>query len=195
MTKRQQSISQALLRLLLDKTEAAAGVVPRTPADFFHMRLAMEDRIGEALGESTMKRLWGYVDSVETPRFSTLDVLARFCGYKGLCEFVAEAEAASDVQSDLRTADGSILHAADLAEGARIAVSWLPDREVTLRHIDGYRFSVESNRNSKLSEGDTVEIVFLEQRQPLYADIVSPDGTRRSYVVGSRDGISFKPAK
>ncbi len=192
MKRKHPVFSDAMLRLLLDRTEAEAGIVPLTPADFYDLRMAIGSRLGETLGDSTLKRLWGYIGSVEAPRISTLNLLARFCGYDSMEAFVAENEASSKVQSDFRATDGSILHSAELTEGAEVVVSWLPDREVTFRHIDGNRFVVAANRNSKLTEGDTVEFTFLEQRQPLYADIVSSDGSRRSYVAGSRDGISFK---
>lgn len=43
----------AMLRLLFDRTEAEAGIVPRTPADFYNLRMA----IGSRLGKITAQRL------------------------------------------------------------------------------------------------------------------------------------------
>lgn len=53
MKRKHPVFSDAMLRLLLDRTEAEAGIVPITPADFYNLRMA----IGSRLGKITTQRL------------------------------------------------------------------------------------------------------------------------------------------
>lgn len=58
----------------------------------------------EMVSPSTLKRLWGYIDSASSPRSYTLDVLARFLGYRDYEAFKVDNEHA-DVQSDITLCD------------------------------------------------------------------------------------------
>lgn len=53
MIRNHPVFSDAMLRLLLDRTEAEADIVPITPADFYNLRMA----IGSRLGKITAQRL------------------------------------------------------------------------------------------------------------------------------------------
>ena len=62
-----------------------------TTSDFTALSEEMEERISP----STLKRLWGYVGMVVTPRRSTLDALSQFVGYKDYRAFCSSLRESS----------------------------------------------------------------------------------------------------
>ena len=56
--------------------EAKVGRKIQTPKDFDYLSACITEELHEPISVSTLKRLWGYIQSSGSPRLSTLDMLA-----------------------------------------------------------------------------------------------------------------------
>ena len=61
--------------------EQRMGVALQSPADFEHLIQQIWDKQHSVLSLSTIKRIWGYVQSNGVPRLSTLNTLSQFLNY------------------------------------------------------------------------------------------------------------------
>lgn len=82
MTNHDQALSR-----LLGQVEEKAGRKMKTPKDFDFLVEQIYERTHTRISVSTLKRLWGYVDSYPSVRESTLDLLAQFVGYENYRQF------------------------------------------------------------------------------------------------------------
>lgn len=83
-----QHITEEDIRLLKSAVEAKAGYVIRTPKDFDRLHQLLFDEQHAMVSTSTLKRIWGYVQSGSSPRPSSLAVLAQYAGYADWEAFV-----------------------------------------------------------------------------------------------------------
>ena len=85
------------------EVERITGHQLRVSRDFEELSHLLLLRTHEWLSPTTLKRFWGYLsnEKVET-RPHTLDVLARFVGYKGYDDFCSHADSSDEVQSGIR---------------------------------------------------------------------------------------------
>lgn len=161
----------------------------KTSSDFYSLAQEIESETIERISVSTLKRMWGYVKMTPVPRQTTLDVLARYIGTKDYKTFCANLKDSEAFQSRFFTAD--FINSSDLEPGARVEIGWVPDRKVTLRHIGGSRFEVESSCNSKLLPGDRFEAANIIKGYPLYISRILRGGEcTPPYMAGRQGGIN-----
>ena len=84
------------------EVERVVGHELREARDFEALSRMLLKSTRERLSPTTLKRLWGYLkkEEVQTRRH-TLDVLARFTGYRSYEDFCTHKEKEDDVQSDI----------------------------------------------------------------------------------------------
>lgn len=178
------------LAYLLTEVEKKYGRRIATTTDFESLSVVIEQTIGELISSSTLKRLWGYVSLNPTPRIATLDVLARFIGYKdfkGFCEGLKESQAFTSTffSSKCQTV-------AELSEGAKVTLGWAPNRLVILKYLGSFEFEVIRSENSQLKPGDRFELSEIIIGYPLYISRILRDGKYTpSYVAGQINGINL----
>lgn len=176
------------LQALKEAVEKRFNAPVRTTADFERLAVAVEYAIGDTLGATTLKRLWGYIPSTASPRLTTLNVLARYIGFwdfKAFCESL-HAEDSSDFITD-----HSLLTSADLGKGDRVLVGWAPNRLVTLVYKGEDLFEVEEAIHTKLLKGDVFEASCLMQGWPLFVPGVLRDGKMTPpYIAGKAHGLN-----
>ena len=162
-----------------------------THGDFLRLSAGIEFTLREHMSESTLERLWGYstrhYDSVS---MRTLNVLARFVGFKGWEDFCASLQRCS-LDSDLFVAEA--VFSSDLPVGARLRIGWQPDRLCVVRHLGGCRFVAEEAENSKMQSGDTFSCVQFQKGKELHFDDFCRQGSleRYRYVAGINSGITI----
>ena len=172
---------------LCREVERVLGREVITKGDFVWLSDALFDSIGERLSPSTLKRIWGYFDSDVQPRDTTLNILARFVGYRSYARFV---DCTDEPQSNRVLS--ARLAADELEEGACVVLTWLPDRRVTVRHQGRGRFTVVKSENSKMQVGDTFTCHLMIQHEPLYLDnFIHQSDPPAGYVAGRKDGVMF----
>lgn len=173
---------------LRKKIEESVGRVMHTPADFDFLSGAIWERIREYISPTTLKRTWGYLDGVKNIRFSTLETLARFAGFKSWDNYLAERRFVQE-QNSAVVSEG-VIEAARLAEGDVVEVEWKPDRRVRLRHLGGCRFEVVESVNSHLDVGDTASVMLFVLGEPLLLSGLSHRGkTGLTYLCGGKGGL------
>ena len=169
--------------------EQRMGQSLQTPNDFQLLILRIWEEQHLVLSLSTIKRLWGYIDSNERPRTSTLNTLSKFLGYTDWDTYLASIDQRSETESYLFMGKG--VRTNDLQVGECIEVSWLPNRQCVFRYLGDNHFVVEASENAKLQVGDTFDAIAFIIGKPMYLDnIQRPDGTTTSYVAGKKNGIT-----
>lgn len=80
---------EALSRLL-GQVEEKVDRKMKTPKDFDFLVGQIYEETHRSISASTLKRLWGYVDSYPSIRESTLNLLAQFVGYESYSHFLQQ---------------------------------------------------------------------------------------------------------
>ena len=169
--------------------EKLLGQTLHTPADFQCFVQQIWEKLHVVLSLSTVKRLWGYVESNGVPRLSTLNTLAQFLGFTDWNAYLVSLEQQGGIESAMFTGEG--IQTADLQVGDRIVVAWHPNRQCVFRYLGDNQFIVEDSKNAKLQRGTTFSAARFMIGQPMYLDsILLADGTRTSYVAGKRHGLT-----
>lgn len=158
-----------------------------TPTDFAYLRETIAVRCQDTLSGSTLKRIWGYVKGYGSTNAATLSLLARCVGFRDWHDFLqhhaTHGETSHYVLSDS-------LYVNDIEEGARVLVTWQPDRRCRFLHLGEGHFKVTESENSKLQVGDTFHCGCFIVGQPLYLyDFKHGDEPASIFVVGKRGGL------
>lgn len=146
------------------------------------------EKTGERLSTVTFKRLFGFTSAEVAPRTSTLDILARYCGYADWSA-MAGALITSSLISDFKNI--YTLAASSLEPGVKVTIRYEPGRVVELKYTGENSFIVEAATNSKLLAGDIVKIDSFNKGFELIAREVVRGGISLGPYVGARQqGIS-----
>ena len=165
-----------------------------TPKDFDFLSDQILSKLNVLLSPTTLKRLWGYVSSDNTPRESTLSILAQFVGYRNWAAFTSTNLQDRESQSYLILSRK--LSAYSLEKGEQVILTWLPDRYCRIEHLGDCRFKVLEARNCKLDVDDTFHCSIFIENEPLYVDNLKHRSFEStSYVAGKKDGIRFEKVK
>ena len=176
------------IKCLRSDLEQRVGQQLQSPADFQLLIQQIWEKNHAVLSLSTIKRLWGYVDSNGAPRLSTLNMLAQFLGFTDWNAYLVALEQRGGSESAMFTGEG--IQTSDLQAGDRIAVAWQPNRQCIFRYLGDNQFVVEESKNAKLQRGTIFSAARFMIAQPMYLDnILLADGTRISYVAGKRNGL------
>ena len=162
----------------------------QTPADFDFLRGIIWERTHEQISTSTLKRLWGYVDGVDSARNSTLNVLSKTLGYENWDVFVKKLKLENPNNSDLVMSES--VSSGDLNIGDMLLIAWQPNRVCLLNYLGDNKFEVMKSQNSKLKVGDTFRCGLFILGEPVYInDLRQNNGTGepKLFVVGNRSGL------
>ena len=173
---------ECLLTLVAQKSERPLSTI----ANLNHLVAEIKNSTGESLSVSTLRRLFGMVESAHEPSISTLDILSRFVGYRSWHHFMER-----DGDSESQFLNEEVLRCDQLEAGAEVELEWAPARRCRLKSLGYGRFEVVLSINSKLAEGDTLCCKVVCRGQPFVAtDIMRGDRHERMYVAGREDGVS-----
>ena len=177
------------IKCLRSDLEQRMGQQLQSPADFQLLIQQIWEKNHAVLSLSTIKRLWGYVESNGAPRLSTLNTLAKFLAFTDWNAYLVALEQRGGTESAMFTGEG--MQTADLQVGDRIAVAWQPNRQCAFRYLGDNQFVVDSSKNAKLQRGTIFSAARFMIGQPMYLDnILLADGSRTSYVAGKRNGLT-----
>ena len=149
--------------LLKQEVERTFGHQLKEARDFEELSHLLLSHTRERLSPTTLKRFWGYLKNEEVQtRPHTLDVLARFVGYKDFEDFCAQTERLDEVQSGIKTEEK--ITTEGLRRGQRLIIKWRPDRKIVVRLLGNSQFEIVEAENTKLSVGDTFDLFFVDKR-------------------------------
>lgn len=177
------------LKNLCRRVEETAHITARVPRHFEMLAEAIFQRTGTLLSPTTLKRIWGYLNEPMTPRRSTLDILARFCGWTDYAGFLA----GDTPEIESGTVGSKVLRAdASLPRDTCVRLMWPPSRLCVIRYQGDGKWRVESSEGTRLSPGDTFRCVMIAEGEPLYIDGLRKQGVEvGTYVCGRRSGVTF----
>ena len=184
------TIENQHIETLLQAVVATAGHTVETSSDFIRLSGQIEGRLGETLGVSTLKRIFGRLAGGELPRQSTLDLLARFCGHADYLAFVADVCGIEDYATS-HVVHTTALPIDRLEQGTMLVLEWNPDRRLLVEHNGVGYFTVRQSRSSKLRIGDTFHCDRMLAGEPCYVDHLVHEGAASPYyVMGLRGGLT-----
>lgn len=181
-----------MIRKLCKDVEVATHHAVKTPKDFDLLRDSIYNRLHILISSSTLKRIWGYLDTDVKPRDSTLSTLARFIGYKDWDDYQKNAMQGKEQQSDL-VMNRRISVTEELVAGDRLRLTWLPDRILEVIYLGDLEFRVCRSEQTRLKEGNIFSCSLIIEGEPLYLDNLCQDGLPpTAYVCGKRSGVNFE---
>lgn len=173
---------------LLRRVERRLGRPVKSPTDFDLLSLRISDTISEHISPTTLKRLWGYINTNHTPRYSTLSILARYLGYDDYDDFKAKYALPIDESGFISCNSISPEH---IAIGDRIEICWQPDRRCVVIYNGANSFTVQESFGAKIVAGDTFTALNFMVGHPLYISNLRHGGEApKSYVAGSTHGLT-----
>lgn len=164
-----------------------AGYDVATPHGADRLQKEIESQTGERLSVNTIKRLAGILPYKGSIRISTVDILARYLGYSSAKELMAIMEGnTSDFKLPPHYLDLSELHTDE-----RVILEWSPNRRIIIRNIKEGRYIVEKAFNSKLKEGDILEVGVVAEGMPfMVRDVIRADRSLGPYTAAQESGMS-----
>ena len=177
------------LEALMSAVEAKHGEPLRSTTGFERLAGEMLATLGESLGASTLKRLWGYVPGATVPRLSTLNLLARYVSYADFKSFRQAISARDDSGYVTKRA---CVTSDELEKDDELVLGWAPDRVVRLRYLGEDRFEVLSSEHSKLRPGDVFMQSCFLKGWPLYVPCIWRGGEATPpFVAGKAHGLTL----
>lgn len=167
--------------------ERAYGKPLRYPADCHRLALSVRESLNETIGVTTLKRIFGFVSDVIEPRRSTLDILARYCGFGDYEEMKRAVAGGGD--SDFEQEPDIVV--SNISPGSIVGFEYLPDRRVRLRFIGSSEFEVLESENGSLRQGDIISVSsFIESSPLIVSKVMRGDSDLGRYTAGKVSGIS-----
>lgn len=143
------------------------------------------------INEDTIRRLWGLrKDGYASVQRATLDILCKYIGARDWEDFLAQAIANTDCESELGAQLPQII-ADQLTIGQEVELTWLPNRRCRLVFLGEAKWRVEAVENSStLQVGDMFECRTFVVGQMAYLDSLIRDGKcLGSYRIGIQNGV------
>lgn len=181
------------IRALLDAILQAEGVTEMTPKRFAHLSTRVFARTRQMIGVTTLKRLFGYVNDVTTPRTVTLDILSQYLGYKTFEDF-CRLYNDKDIPSSSITL-GECVYVDEMEVGDTYRLTWSPNRVCDVEYQGDFTFVIKDSKLSKLIPGTTFRCQLFEKGEELFLDHVYFDEKQRSplnYIAGKIGGINYE---
>lgn len=121
-------IKENNIALLRQKIEEEVGRQMQTPKDFDYLSDCVFEECHQKISPTTLKRLWGYLSEVATPRISTLNILSQFAGYQDWESFCLQMQPPIEqeekpVEQSERLAEQKVMSG---EKAVRPAFKWLP---------------------------------------------------------------------
>lgn len=181
---------------LCHAVQLACGEKITGPKSFERLRTFLYKRTNQYVGITTLKRIWGYIDTPYNPRQDTLSILARAVGYSDYDDFLKASESAT---SETRISSSpkfgrSIDVINDLTIGDQIKLYWHPGRECHVKYLGNMQFEVLESQNTRIKPGDTFFCHLILAGHPLYlSSLTQGDKQPVAYICGKlHGGIQFE---
>lgn len=186
---------------LIAAMEEAVGFTCTSAPHFEKLRDYVYAHTAEYISETTLKRLWGYLDENVSTRKTSLSILARSLGFSDWDDFLQRNDLKpSEKKIPSNPSFGNSINVLkDLRKGDRVMLYWYPGRECLVEYTGDINFKVIESVKTRLSPGDTFSTHLILEGHPLYlSNLVRATGKGEStaYVCGKiHGGIFFKKLK
>lgn len=175
--------------------EEKAGFAVKSPTDFTRLAEMICEKTGSYISESTLKRLFGYIEGWQNPRPGVWNILSRFVGFVNEAAFRTACGLNPEAISGEVMKD--VIHCAELEPDAEIELRWYPNRYMLVRYAGGGDFRIIKAMGTHLKPGGTFHAETLAAHDALLLNPYTPpteDGdTDRPllYEIGRTGGIEY----
>lgn len=184
-------MEELYIKLLCKKVEQRYGHPLDTTDDFVALSEDIDKVVNERLSVSTLKRCFGRVNANLIHRNTTLSILARYTGFRDWAEFANTLRTSLNEESDFKSINA--ISTEKMPIGCELKISWLPDREITVRHIGESRFLILDAKNTKLYVNDIIEIALLAPNEPMFiSKITRNERFFTGYLAGQLHGVNVE---
>ena len=178
---------------LCNDIEQALGRELRTPKDFDILHESIYNRLHVYISATTLKRVWKYLDEGVQNRQGTMDILARFIGYRSYDDYKENAATYAHEKQSSPVMSRKLNVLEELKAGDRVRLTWHPDRVCEVTYMGEQTFSVHNSINTRIKAGDTFQCSLLIDGEPLYIDnLIQDNRAPVAYVCGKKSGIRFE---
>lgn len=77
---------------LKSEVEHKLGRALTSPSDYDLLSMAVSEELHDSISSSTLKRMFGYIESTSSPSLSSLNIMARYIGYISWKDFMAKKQ-------------------------------------------------------------------------------------------------------
>jgi hypothetical protein len=156
------------------------------PKDCIALAANISNDTGLTISGTTLKRLYGIINSDIKVRKSTLDIIAHYIGYPNWEEATKEATIhANNSYSE------SLVIIEDLKENARLQLIYNSAKYIVLQYLNNYLFQVvDVNMDIKIMKGDVLHIMRLKKNFPLICESISRNGKNLGVYISEDEFIS-----
>ena len=164
----------------------------KTQTDFEELADVIYSRTHELLSATTLKRLWGKIQTDHAPSARTLNTLARILGYPDFSSFCQHQHAGDTPPSNPVLSEHLDVNK-DIKVDDEITLYWAPDRVCHIRYMGHYQFLVTESKMTRLQPGDTFSCSVFIYGEPLYLKNLVQEGRPPvNYVCGRKGGIRYE---
>lgn len=176
-----------LSKLIQEKVEGRFGRPIRYAKDCEILSVNINAITGEKISCSTIKRLFGLIESENEPRLYTLDIVAQYLGYINYDHLLQEF---NPNKNELSQSIESIA-SKDLKIGDTIRLKYAPNRFLTANYIDDSSFKVIESNDPKIVQDELLTFNNVGRNLPLFASWrSSKTGNAKNIVLGKISGIT-----
>lgn len=176
-----------LSKLIQEKIERRFGKPIRYAKDCEILAMSILAFTGEKISCSTVKRLFGLIESDNEPRLYTLDVIAKYLGYINYDNLLQEFNTNRvDVNGSIETITTS-----DLILGDTIRFKYAPNRFVAANYMEDCIFKIIDSNDPKIQKDELLVFNNVGRYLPLFASWRSSiNGNMKNIVLGKISGIT-----
>ena len=174
-------------KLIQGKVEERFGKPIRYAKDCEVLAVSIHAFTGEKISCSTVKRLFGLIESDNEPRLYTLDIVAQYLGYINydhlLQEFNPNKSGLSEMLETINTSD--------LKLGDTIQFKYAPNRFIAANYMEDCIFKIVDSNDPKIQKNELLVFNNVGRYLPLFASWRSPvNGNIKNIVLGKISGIT-----
>ena len=174
-------------KLIQEKVEERFGKPIRYAKDCEILSVSIHAFTGEKISCSTVKRLFGLIESDNEPRLYTLDILAQYLGYINYDNLLQEFNPnKNDLSQSIET-----IATKDLKVGDTIRIKYAPNRFLAANYLDDSIFKIVESNDPKILQDELLVFNNIGRNLPLFASWRSAKGINaKNIVLGKISGIT-----
>jgi hypothetical protein len=174
-------------KLIQEKVEERFGKPIRYAKDCEVLAMSIFAFTNEKISTSTVKRLFGIIETGNEPRLYTLDILAKYLGYINYDHLLQEFNPNKMESSEaLET-----INVSDLKIGDSIRFKYAPNKFVAADYIEECVFKIVESNDPKMLKDGLLVFNNLGRHLPLFASWRSTKASSsKNIVLGKISGIT-----
>ena len=174
-------------KLIQEKVEERFGRPIRYAKDCEILSVSIHAFTGEKISCSTVKRLFGLIESENEPRLYTLDIIAQYLGYINYDHLLQEF---NPNKNDLNQFIEKIA-SKDLKIGDTIRLKYAPNRFLAANCVEANIFKIIESNDPKILQDELLVFNNVGRYLPLFASWrSSKNGIAKNIVLGKISGIT-----